>query len=169
MELLLQHLGRGLMISLLMSLPCVLIAAGVGLVVGILQAVTQVQEQTIAAAPKIIAVFAVLLLGGGLMMNMMEDYVRESFQMAFNDIPEDGIFIMPSSRHQTAAQMRAKKFFTLQAQDGPKSQKFREYAAQWEFPGSEGTAGNMLKVKQGRSVNGALSVPEKMTLQKNSH
>jgi flagellar biosynthetic protein FliQ len=166
MELLLEHLGRGLMLSLLMSLPAVLMAAGIGLVVGILQAVTQVQEQTIAAAPKIIGVFAILLLGGGLMMNMLTDYVRESMQIAFNEIPQDGIFIMPSSRNQTAGQARAKKFFDLQTHEGPRSQKFKEYASQWEIPTSEGAAGTVLKVKQGGRPNGALSVTEKMALDK---
>ena len=46
------------------SMPCVLTAAAIGLVVGIIQAVTQVQEQTIAAAPKIFAVFLVIIIGG---------------------------------------------------------------------------------------------------------
>ena len=55
MELLMEHLAKGFMTMLIISMPCVLIAAAVGLVVGILQAVTQVQEQTIAAAPKIFA------------------------------------------------------------------------------------------------------------------
>lgn len=166
MDILLEHLGRGLMLSLLMSLPCVLTAAGIGLVVGILQAVTQVQEQTIAAAPKIVGVFAVLLLGGGLMMGMMTDYVREAMQIAFNEIPQDGIFIMPSTRHQTASQLRAKKFFDLQTHEGLNSDKFKEYAAQWEIPTSEGGAGSILKVQQGKNKGSALSLPEKMTLEK---
>ena len=55
MELLTEYLAKGFMTMLSISLPCVLVAASVGLVVGILQAVTQVQEQTIAAAPKIIS------------------------------------------------------------------------------------------------------------------
>jgi flagellar biosynthetic protein FliQ len=166
MEILLEHLGRGLMLSLLMSLPAVLMAAGIGLVMGILQAVTQVQEQTIAAAPKIIGVFAVLLIGGGLMMNIMTDYVREAMQIAFNEIPQDGLFILPSTRNQSASQARARKFFELQTHEGPKSDKFREYAAQWEIPTSEGAAGSVLKVRQGRSKDGALSIPEKMNLKK---
>lgn len=53
MEILLEYLAKGFMIMLAISMPCVLVAAGIGLVVGILQAVTQVQEQTIAAAPKL--------------------------------------------------------------------------------------------------------------------
>ena len=54
MELLVEYMAKGFMVMLTISMPCVLVAAAVGLVVGILQAVTQVQEQTIAAAPKII-------------------------------------------------------------------------------------------------------------------
>ena len=57
MEILVEFLAKGFMVMLAISLPCVLMAALVGLVVGILQAVTQVQEQTIAAAPKIVLVF----------------------------------------------------------------------------------------------------------------
>ena len=64
MEMLMEYMGKGLITMLMISMPCVLVAAGVGLVVGILQAVTQVQEQTIAAAPKILAVFLVLMIMG---------------------------------------------------------------------------------------------------------
>lgn len=90
MEHLLQHTQNGLILSLLLSLPVVLTAAGVGLIVGILQAVTQVQEQTIAAAPKITLVFLVIILGGGLMLEMMVNYLRESATLAFNEIPTMG-------------------------------------------------------------------------------
>ena len=51
-EILAEYLARGFMVMLTISMPCVLVAAGIGLVVGILQAVTQVQEQTIAALLK---------------------------------------------------------------------------------------------------------------------
>ena len=64
MEPLIEYLARGFMVMLAISMPCVLVAASIGLVVGILQAVTQVQEQTIAAAPKILAVFLVIIIGG---------------------------------------------------------------------------------------------------------
>ena len=49
---------------LTISMPAVLTAASIGLVVGILQAVTQVQEQTIAAAPKVLGVFLVIMIMG---------------------------------------------------------------------------------------------------------
>jgi len=111
MELLIDHLGRGLMLSLLLSIPVVLVAAVVGLVVGILQAVTQVQEQTIAAAPKILAVFLALMIGGGLMMSSLEDYLRETFQVAFNEVPQDGVFVMPPRVNGSSKKARAQRFF----------------------------------------------------------
>lgn len=61
MEMLTEYLAKGFMVMLSISMPCVLTAAAIGLVVGIIQAVTQVQEQTIAAAPKILR-FSLLLL-----------------------------------------------------------------------------------------------------------
>jgi flagellar biosynthetic protein FliQ len=42
--------------------PLMLVALGVGLVISLLQALTQVQEQTIVFVPKIIAVFGAMLL-----------------------------------------------------------------------------------------------------------
>lgn len=110
MELLADHLGKGLILTLMISLPCVLTAAGVGLIIGILQAVTQVQEQTIAAAPKIILVFSIIIFGGGLMMNMLENYVRESTQLAFEQVPKDGTMLMPPLTADER-QMRLKAFF----------------------------------------------------------
>ena len=42
MELLMEYMGKGMVTMLMISMPCVLTAAGIGLVVGIIQAVTQV-------------------------------------------------------------------------------------------------------------------------------
>ena len=95
MEILLEHISKGLILILALSLPCVLTAATIGLVVGILQAVTQVQEQTIAAAPKIIFVFLVLILGGSIMLNVTTTYVREAFTLAFDEIPRRDVHLLP--------------------------------------------------------------------------
>ena len=46
---------RTLMVTLMVSTPILLVGMGVGLVISILQAVTQVQEQTLSFVPKIIA------------------------------------------------------------------------------------------------------------------
>jgi flagellar biosynthesis protein FliQ len=113
MGILTEHLSKGLALSLVLSLPAVLIAASVGLVIGILQAVTQVQEQTISAAPKILSVFLMLLLGGGLMMSMLQDYIRESAQIAFQEIPQSSDFILPP-RNTSEGSNRARAFFKAQ-------------------------------------------------------
>ncbi len=59
-----------------------LLGAGllVGLLVSILQATTQIQEQTLAFIPKIIAILLSLLLFGPWMLTVMVDYVKDMFQ-----------------------------------------------------------------------------------------
>ena len=98
MEILTEHLRSGLFLGLGISLPVILTAATVGLVVGILQAVTQVQEQTIAAAPKITLVFMVVILGGGLMLTAFTSYLRETAALAFNEIPRIDAMVLPPGR-----------------------------------------------------------------------
>lgn len=96
MELLMEYMAKGFMTMLMISMPCVLTAAGIGLVVGILQAVTQVQEQTIAAAPKILAVFLVITIGGYGFVRLLTNLTTEGFAMAFNVIPKNDEFVLPS-------------------------------------------------------------------------
>lgn len=92
LDILLNHLGVGISYILLISMPIVLTAAGIGLVVGILQAVTQVQEQTIAAAPKILGVFMVILLGGGMIIGLIQDYFIDAVHIATQIIPKTDKF-----------------------------------------------------------------------------
>jgi type III secretion protein S len=58
---------NALMIAMLLSLPAAITAAGIGLLVGIAQAVTSIQDQSLAQSIKMIAVMVVLLLSGGWM------------------------------------------------------------------------------------------------------
>ena len=94
MELLMEFMGKGLVIMLAIALPCVLTAAGIGLVVGILQAVTQVQEQTIAAAPKITAVFLVIIVLGAGYVKMLTNLFQEAIQISFNVIPKRDNYVL---------------------------------------------------------------------------
>ncbi|MBQ8634659.1 flagellar biosynthetic protein FliQ [bacterium] len=95
METLVEFLGKGFMVMLSVSLPCVLMAALVGLIVGILQAVTQVQEQTIAAAPKIILVFLTIVVLGGYFIKILTNYIYEGTELAFNVIPKKEEYVLP--------------------------------------------------------------------------
>lgn len=100
MEMLMEYMGKGLLTMLMISMPCVLVAAGVGLVVGILQAVTQVQEQTIAAAPKILAVFLVLMIMGMGYVKLLTNLLTEGFQLAFNQVTTSDSYVLSSNYHK---------------------------------------------------------------------
>ena len=49
-------------VLVLMASPVMLVGLTVGVVIGILQALTQIQESTLVFVPKILAVFAALIL-----------------------------------------------------------------------------------------------------------
>jgi len=53
-------LGQAIQVILITSLPAVGVGLLVGLVIAIIQAVTQVQEQTLTFVPKMIVVFLVI-------------------------------------------------------------------------------------------------------------
>ena len=89
MEYLMEYMGKGMITMLMISMPCVLTAASIGLVVGIIQAVTQVQEQTIAAAPKIAGVFLVIILLGVGYVRLLTEFILQGTNVAFNIIPKE--------------------------------------------------------------------------------
>lgn len=68
-------LGReALLTVLLVGAPIFALSLGVGLLVSLLQATTQLHEQTLAFVPKIVAVFLGLLLFGGWMLRILADF-----------------------------------------------------------------------------------------------
>lgn len=68
-------------ITLKLGGPMLILSMLVGVVIAILQAVTQIHEQTIAFVLKLIVVVLVLLLGGGWMLETLQDYTREIFSL----------------------------------------------------------------------------------------
>ena len=66
-------------VLLLVSGPVMLVALAVGTGIGILQALTQVQEATIVFVPKIVAVFLVLLLMLPFMAQQLGGYMTGIF------------------------------------------------------------------------------------------
>ena len=55
--------------------PLLLISLVIGLTISIFQTVTSIQEQTLTFVPKILAVFAAMLLIGSWMLNNMSDFM----------------------------------------------------------------------------------------------
>jgi flagellar biosynthetic protein FliQ len=62
--------------TLLISAPLLLSALVVGLIVSIFQAATQINEMTLSFIPKLIAIFAALLVSGPWILTVMTDYMR---------------------------------------------------------------------------------------------
>ena len=67
--------SQALYTIILCSAPLLIISLVVGLVVSIFQTVTSIQEQTLTFVPKILAVFAGMLLFGAWMLNNMTDFM----------------------------------------------------------------------------------------------
>ncbi|MFW6368998.1 MAG: flagellar biosynthetic protein FliQ [Myxococcota bacterium] len=63
-ELLLQLVQESLLLTIQVAAPPVLAAMIVGVLVGLAQAVTQVQDQALSLAFRVAAVFAALLVAG---------------------------------------------------------------------------------------------------------
>lgn len=75
-EMVIQLAGEAIYTILKASLPLMLTALGVGLLIGILQATTQIQEQTLVFIPKIIAVFVSALFFGPWILNTIVDFTE---------------------------------------------------------------------------------------------
>ena len=64
--------------------PVLLVALFVGLIIGIFQAMTQIQEMTLAFVPKIIGVFVALILLFPFMFNQMKTLTEGLFNRIIN-------------------------------------------------------------------------------------
>ena len=64
-------------LTIQMSLPILIVGLIVGVGIGLLQALTQVQEATLVYAPKIIAIFVSLLIFLPLMGALMSGFMRQ--------------------------------------------------------------------------------------------
>lgn len=75
----LDNVRDALMMSLEIATPILVAGLLVGLVVSILQAVTQVQEQTLSFVPKIAAMILVSVLLLGWISTQMVEYAQKMF------------------------------------------------------------------------------------------
>ena len=70
-------MGQEALIMLLMvSAPVLGVVLLVGLVISLFQAVTQINEATLAFVPKLLAAVAVFAMAGPWMLNMLVEYIR---------------------------------------------------------------------------------------------
>ena len=73
--------GRhALEMTLMLAAPLLLTALAVGLIVGIFQAATQINEMTLSFIPKLIGMATALVIAGPWMLKVMVSYARELFE-----------------------------------------------------------------------------------------
>jgi len=73
-EMAIEFLRMLITTSLLVTLPVLLAAILVGVVVSLVQAVTSIQEQTLSFAPKLLAVGAVIVIGAPWMIRQLMEF-----------------------------------------------------------------------------------------------
>lgn len=77
-----QLMAEMLFAAVKVSLPFLLAALAVGLIVSILQVVTQIQEMTLTFVPKLIVVVLICVMLGGWMLSVMVELTRRMFETA---------------------------------------------------------------------------------------
>ena len=86
-EIVLEMLTGAIWLAFKLCAPMLFAAMTIGLIIAILQAATQVQEQTMTFAPKLICITLALLAFGPWMINQTMDYLN----MVFTRISEIGL------------------------------------------------------------------------------
>lgn len=165
MDILMGHVGHGIWLILLLSLPVVLLAAGIGLVVGILQAVTQVQEQTIAAAPKITFVFLLVIFGGPLMVQILQEYLVESMHLGFEVVAHDEARVLPPKPRMAYGEANSRLDFFKEKRRIPTDSKVKAMMNQPSKAGSMDEAHRHL-VDQSSRVQPKPGIGEKIYMKR---
>lgn len=71
---------NAVLVTLLLAAPLLIVALGIGLFVSVLQAVTQIQEQTLSFVPKLVGVAVVFLVALPWMLQLSVKYTTELFR-----------------------------------------------------------------------------------------
>jgi type III secretion protein S len=78
-DIALQQLTESMLLVLVLSLPPIIVASVVGIAISLLQALTQVQEQTVSFAIKLIAVAVTIALMAGMLGSEMVNFTNRLF------------------------------------------------------------------------------------------
>ena len=139
-----QAIREGIFTIIFISGPLVVLAAVLGLSVGIVQAATQIQEQTLASAVKIIGLFLALIVFGFYMFQYLRQYTIQNLEKAFRLVPRLGVYVKPR-----------KNFMTIK-EDGATAQQGVAVPGVGEMPSAGSTAGSLvddLNQPETRNVN----------------
>ena len=72
-------LRQGMWVAVKIGGPMLIASMAVGILVAIFQAATQIHEQTLSFVPKLLLIVVFCMVGGGWMLNTMQDFTRMIF------------------------------------------------------------------------------------------
>jgi len=79
-ELVLKLGQDAIQVTAMIAAPMLVSALVIGLIISVFQAVTQINEATLTFIPKMIVIFAVILIAGPWMLDSISHYTIELFQ-----------------------------------------------------------------------------------------
>nr|WP_300003834.1 flagellar biosynthesis protein FliQ [Tissierella sp.] len=77
----LDIMRNGFLTIIRVSAPILVIALVVGLLISILQATTQIQEQTLSFVPKLMAIMVALIIFGNYMLTILMNFTENIFNL----------------------------------------------------------------------------------------
>lgn len=81
LDIITEAFREGVWVVVKISGPMLVLSMAVGVLLALFQAVTQIHEQTLSFVFKVVVVGAVLLIGGGWMMENLLDYAKGLFEL----------------------------------------------------------------------------------------
>jgi flagellar biosynthesis protein FliQ len=76
-----MEVGRqALLVIVMLAAPVLLTALAIGLAIGMIQAATQIQEMTLSFIPKLLGMFAALLIAGAWMLDLIVDFTLRIYE-----------------------------------------------------------------------------------------
>jgi len=73
---------NALVAALIVGAPMLLVGMAAGLLIGLVQALTQIQDQTVSFVPKLLAMAAVMIACMPWLLTTMMEYTRQIFENA---------------------------------------------------------------------------------------
>ncbi|SMP76842.1 flagellar biosynthetic protein FliQ [Neorhodopirellula lusitana] len=73
---------EALLVAVVMAAPMLIVGMAAGLIIGLIQALTQIQDQTVSFVPKLLAMAAVLVACLPWLMTRMLEFTRSVFENA---------------------------------------------------------------------------------------
>ena len=79
-EMVITQGQEALQLALMLAAPLLLTSLAVGVLIGIFQAATQINEMTLSFIPKLVSMAAVLVVTGPWMLRLLTEFTRRLFE-----------------------------------------------------------------------------------------